>query len=132
MNSDTLGANSLIGNCHMAGFGREAIFKTLFLALRRHYPDLKMGQLQAAIAAIAPGFASGLFTRRACTRELRYVGRRWSPDVPEDDAPFLRDEIYESTSFNGATYTFREYCNEAGEQPIGMAYFECVEEQANQ
>ena len=113
---------------HMEGFEKEAVFKALFREFKECCPELRMRHLKAAIATIAPTFATELFARRVCVRRLRYKGATWLPETEQaaEDGRFKIGKTYISSTFNGATYTFDEYVSEHGEQPIGAVFFEKI------
>jgi hypothetical protein len=63
-----------------------------------------------------------IFRRKPCRRNLCYIGCTWCPEENKDNDPFFKiGKVYESTTFNGGTYTINGY-----EQCIGYAYFEIV------
>lgn len=113
-------------NDHMEGFDAEASFNIIFMEIRKHCPELKFGAIKSALATIAPDFVAGLFESRPCNRKLRYIGTTWCPEIeqPTDGEYFKLGQVYVSSTFNGATYTFEGYEN--GENRIGYAYFEWV------
>jgi hypothetical protein len=107
----------------MESFEKENAFNMIFSHIREYSPDLKIPALHRAIEEIAPSFMAGLFERRQCNRQLKYVGVTWDADIlPSDDDYFKLGEIYSSLTFNGGSYTIDGY----GDRPIGGAYFEWV------
>lgn len=100
---------------HMEGYEREAAFHN---ALGLCQPSMKAAQLKEIIRLISPAFLVGLFEYRLCSRRLRYVG---TYDIDE----FRTYEVYESVSFNGATY-FIANSGSYGNRPIGSSYFERI------
>lgn len=62
---------------------------------------------------ISPAFMDGLFKHRPYVKQVRYIG--------ENEGYFVKGEVYETKTFNGATYTF-----EGRSGFIGMVYFEEV------
>lgn len=107
---------------------KEDNFNQLFSDIREYYPNFKYGQLRSAIEKVAPAYISALRERKKrkeCIRKLRYIGYAGWPEIlpiADDDEFFRLGQIYESTTFNGATYTIKGY----GEGLIGCAYFERV------
>ena len=113
-------------NDHVEGFDAEMSFHIICMEIRKHCPDLKFGVIKAAIATIAPDFVASLYKSRPCNRQLRYIGTTWCPEIepPTDHEYFKLGQLYRSSTFNGATYTFDGYGD--GERRIGCAYFEWV------
>ncbi|MEA3387182.1 MAG: hypothetical protein U9Q66_02080 [Patescibacteria group bacterium] len=66
------------------------------------------------IKSVNPAFEN-VYTKKECVRELKYLGS----DLKDKD--FERGKIYQSTHFNGATYTF-DINNK--ERVIGYTHFE--------
>ena len=117
-------------NDHMEGFDKEKSFGIILNEISKYCPVIRLGIVESAIATIAPDFVAGLHESRPCIRKLRYIGVTWCPEImqPTDDEFFKLGQIYESSTFNGGTYTFEEYVDENGERPIGSAHFEWVKE----
>jgi len=117
-------------NDHMEGFDKEKSFQIILNEIIKYCPEIRFGTVEFAIATIAPDFVADLFERRPCIRKLRYTGATWCPEImqPTDPEYFKIGQIYESSTFNGGTYTFEGYVDEDGERPIGSAHFEWVKE----
>lgn len=117
-------------NDHMEGFDKEVSFGIIFNEISKYCPELRFWIIESVIATIAPDFVAGLFERRPCIRKLRYTGVTWCPEImqPTDHEYFKPGQIYESSTFNGGTYTFEGYVDKDGERPIGSAHFERVKE----
>jgi len=77
---------------------------------------------------IAPVFLDGLFDMRPCKRRLRFVGCDCDDQGSCNcnlDQFFVKDHIYESIAFNGATYVIQGWNDEC--HTVGWAYFERVD-----
>jgi len=62
-----------------------------------------------------------LFAVRPCSRQLKYIGPA--------DSFFVKNHLYRSINFTGATYAFENYLDEKGElKRIGRDYFTVINE----
>jgi hypothetical protein len=105
----------VIDNGHLVGFEKEDRLTNIFGKVNETIIGLQWKQFMEIANLLSPEIVIGAFERRACKRELMYIG--------EEDVPFFkRGEIYKSTDFNGATYSIAGY-----EKFIGLVYFECVD-----
>ena len=112
---------------HYEGFEKEAKFSMIAGQASCDCPVLKRRTVRRIIAHVAPDFLEGLFEIRPCRRKLRYIGCRCEEIECSHGEPFFEiGEIYESISFNGATYSIEVYCE--GERRIGSAYFEWIKD----
>ncbi len=110
---------------HMESFEKEMAFNNIFFEIYQRFPELNIPWARYALEEIAPSFADGLFERRACKRQLKYIGVTWCEDTqPSDDEYFKLGKIYTSLTFNGGSYTISGY----GDRPRGCAYFEWIKE----
>ena len=97
-----------ITNGHKEGFENEA----RLMELHTHVVDYlyKWKDFIAVARILLPDLCVNAFERRQCRRKLQYTG--------DLDDFFVKGKIYESLTFNGATYTF-----EGREGTIGYTYF---------
>lgn len=110
---------------HYEGFEKERKFHMILDQALCDCSVLKARTVKRIIAHIAPEFVDGLFEPRPCVRKLKYIGCGCEEQVcPHGDEFFKHGEVYESTDFNGATYTIKGY--EDGKRRIGSAYFEWI------
>lgn len=110
---------------HMESFEKEMAFGNIFLEINQHFPELNASWLGHALEEIAPNFAAGLFERRACKRQLKYIGLAWDDEIPQDNDEYFRlGEVYTSLTFNGGSYSISGY----GDRLRGCAYFEWLKE----
>ncbi|MEI7457360.1 MAG: DUF4116 domain-containing protein [Nitrosomonadales bacterium] len=108
---------------HMESFEKEMAFKTIFFEIYQHFPELNIPWARYALEEIAPSFADGLFERRECKRQLKYIGIARSDEIQlDDDEYFKLGAVYTSSTFNGGSYTICGY----GDRPRGCAYFEWI------
>ncbi|QOX78234.1 hypothetical protein FY034_04545 [Trichlorobacter lovleyi] len=70
----------------------------------------KWKDFMAVARIIRPDLCANVFERRPCRRKLEYIG--------DHHNFFVKDNIYKSTTFNGATYTFEGY-----ERATGYTHF---------
>lgn len=95
-------------------FESEGSFHVALGYLCEHYAGFKAKDLKHVLGITCPDFMDGLFERKEFVCDLRYIG-----DI---SAKFTRGEIYESKTFNGATY---EVIDVSGNLTmIGSSYFE--------
>lgn len=107
-------------DAHMVGFEREAKLKEAWVKVRSFQTALyKWKDFMNVVKVLNPDLSEGAFNRRACKRKLRYIGHNDPENYP---LSLIVGAVYESTTFNGATYTI---VNEQGEEQVtGCAYFE--------
>lgn len=97
-------------------FKAEERFHNALGYMCEQYPGFQTKDLKHIISILYPSMLDGLFERRECKRKLRYVG--------ESNEHFTHGQIYESLTFNRATY---EILNENGVlSTLGYTYFEDV------
>lgn len=114
---------------HSVGFEREDLFTQVLWETAKHHPGFQARTLRSIISRIAPEFGADLFERRPCVRTLRYRGYWWC-EGEDDNHPeehCVIGHIYESETFNGATYTIKGRDN-----LIGCAYFDWIEDDNSQ
>ncbi len=107
---------------HQEGFEKEALYHEALGTVLREQPAFKNPLLMDVVRRLCPDFAQGLFERRPCVRNLRYLGCHWcgeETEVQPGDDDLSVGQLYESETFNGATYTLK-----SRSRPIGCAYFE--------
>lgn len=110
---------------HMESFEKEMAFNNIFFEINQYFPELNVPWLRHALEEIAPNFAAGLFERRACKRQLKYIGLAWDDEIPQDNDEYFRlGEVYTSLTFNGGSYSISGY----GDRLRGCAYFEWLKE----
>lgn len=108
---------------HMESFEKEMAFNNIFFEIYQHFPELNASWLGHALEEIAPNFAAGLFERRACKRQLKYIGLALDDEIPQDNDEYFRlGEVYTSLTFNGGSYSISGY----GDRLRGCAYFEWI------
>lgn len=99
-------------------FESEAKYHDALAYLCQRYPGFKSNDLKYALGSICPNFLDGLFERRECVRKLRYSC--------ETSKRFTKGQIYQSTTFNGATY---EMIDDNGENAmIGYSHFQVIDD----
>jgi hypothetical protein len=107
-------------------FRKEDYALKVFSYTREQCPDLKWVTFRYIIDKINPQWSQGLFERRPCVRKLQYISYRDFEVNGQDDHHFFRiGEVYESLTFNGATYTIKGYSG--GLKCIGSAYFDRID-----
>ena len=110
---------------HYEGFEQEEHYHLILNQALCDCPVIKSRTVRRIITHVKPDFIEGLFERRTCKRLLRYIGDPCSEIEEDSDDKFFKiNEIYESMTFNGATYTIKGYKN--GTKVIGSVYFERV------
>lgn len=99
-------------------FESEAKFHEALGYLCERYTGFKAKDLKHVLGITSPNFMDGLFERIVLVRDLRYI--------EDSSGKFTQGEIYESMTFNGATY---EIIDNNGDQAlVGSVYFEWVED----
>jgi len=105
---------------HTDSFEKEADYHRIMAEALEDCPGLKDRTIKRIISRVNPGFLEGLFEDRPCIRTLKYIGYAEFDCEENDEHEFFNvDHIYQSVSFNGATYTIEGY-----PKRIGYVYFE--------
>lgn len=94
-------------------FESEEKFHKALRYLCERYAGFKAKDLKHVLGITCPDFMDGLFERKEFACDLRYIGN--------SSAKFTREEIYESKTFNGATYEVID--NSGNLTMIGSSYF---------
>lgn len=101
---------------HEEGFEDEARFHEALGYLCKRYKKVSSGDLKHIIGIINPSMAERFFERKECQRLLRNIAQ---------NNGFTNGKIYESLTFNGATY---EVVDDTGSIIcIGASYFEWID-----
>lgn len=103
-----------VTNGHEKGFEREATLMSLHSQVTEYLYKWKDFMTVARI--LNPELSANAFDRKPCKRKLLYIG-----DLHDF---FIKDKVYESITFNGATYTIEGY--EDGASTIGCAHFQQI------
>jgi len=89
---------------------RWELFAMVFYYIKRHKTKLWFNRKLSAV----------ILKDKPCKRLLKYIGCVWCKEEYKDDDPFFKiGNVYESESFNGATYRIKDY-----PRRIGCCYFE--------
>ncbi len=94
---------------HTASFENEALCHKLLGYFNQKATPIKFITILEIFKILHPNNRK-LFQDRKCVRKIKYIGGK--------HAFFKKGEIYESKSYNGATYTVNDY-----PRRIGDAYF---------
>lgn len=103
---------------HQHNFESEAKFHEALAYLCNRYKGFKAKDLKHILHTMDISAYQELFERRKCARPLQYIG--------EMTKRFTNGKIYQSTTFNGATY---EIVDDHGDVAlIGSSYFELIDD----
>jgi hypothetical protein len=126
------GINMVTGD-HGKGFEKEAKLMEIYLNVQAVQELLyQWADFKDVAKLINPELCEGVYKRRPCKRKLRYIGYDNWPEtiryemIQNPEKYFVHGEIYNSTEFNGATYSIQGY-SETG-KVIGCAYFKWLKE----
>lgn len=103
---------------HYDGFEEEAKFHRALRYMLARNPKFSTKQLKHILRIFDPSLVDRLFAKKECRRLLEYIG--------ESNHHFTNEKIYQSTTFNGATYEVED--DNGNIVTIGYAYFEIVKE----
>lgn len=99
---------------HYESFEKEAKLMRLHSQVISYL--YKWKDFMAVARALNPDLCTDAFERKPCKRRLTYIG--------EAHEFFINGNVYDSLTFNGATYTIDGYGN--GESTIGCVHFQRV------
>lgn len=119
---------------HDEGFEKESELKSIHAQIVEIQEALYQWEKFMEVAVlINPGLCEGAFERRPCVRKLRYIGFDNWPEPTRSEMNvegheyFVHGGIYNSTDFNGATYSIEGWTKEGG-RVMGCAYFEWIKD----
>lgn len=101
---------------HYHGFESEEKFHEALWYMVERFNGFQTTHLKHILRLFDPELVDRLFTRRECSRRLKYIG------VSNDH--FTHGWFYQSTTFNGATYQAND--DNGKITNIGFAYFEWI------
>jgi hypothetical protein len=117
------GEKSMTLENHNRGFEKEFKLREIYAEVSEIEKSLYQWKDFMVVAKlINPELCEGAYVRRPCNRKLRYTGEGGG------DGFFVPGNIYNSTDFNGATYSIKRVSDVEEERVIGFVYFEFIED----
>lgn len=102
---------------HYDGFEKEAKFHEALRYMLAQNPKFSTKQLKHILRIFDPSLVDRLFAKKECRRLLEYIG--------ESNQRFTNEKIYQSSTFNGATYEVED--DNGNIVTMGCVYFELVD-----
>jgi hypothetical protein len=101
---------------HQDGFEAEEKFHKALWYMVERFNGFQTAHLKHILRLFDTELVDRLFTRKECIRTLKYIG--------ESNERYTHGRLYQSTTFNGATY---QAIDDNGENTgMGRAYFEWI------